>query len=192
MLRVGTGDHAAFGLLVDRRLDRAVALAQRILGDRAAAEDVAQEAFLRVWRHAGRWKPPEEKGGAKFSTWFYRVTVNLCLDRKRRPVAASLEAVTEPRDPGPDAFDQVSWARTAAWVERAIAALPERQRAALVLCAYEAMSMAQAAEVMSVSVKAVESLLVRARRNLRETLRPCLEDAWSGSGGGHAAPGRRD
>src|SRR5215510_11711305 len=87
MMRVGTGDRIAYGELVRRHLDRTIGFAQRVTGSRGDAEEVAQEAFLRVWTKAPNWRAAD--GGsapARFTTWLYRVVVNLCIDRKRRPV----------------------------------------------------------------------------------------------------------
>lgn len=175
MAGIGRGDHGAFRELIGRRLQGALALAQRMIGERAAAEDIAQEAFLRVWRHAAKWKTPDQGGRARFGTWFYRVVVNLCIDRKRRPRPVPLDAVAEPADPADDAATVVQRGQVARQVAAAVAELPERQRAALVLCAYEGHTAARAAEILSSTERAVESLLVRARRNLRKSLRPLLE-----------------
>lgn len=165
----GAGDEKAFACLVARHLTRAGKIAQRVVGSRAEAEDMVQEAFLRVWLKASEWKP-EATGGAKFSTWFYRVLMNLCIDRTRRIKPAPLEAAGEPVDPKPDGFDHVAARETSARVRAAIGDLPERQRAALALCHYEGMSNIEAAAVLDLTVGAVESLLVRARRSLRESL----------------------
>jgi RNA polymerase sigma-70 factor (ECF subfamily) len=173
MARIAAGDHAAFTALVGRHLDRVLAVAQRVLGERAEAEDVAQEALLRVWRLADRWRP----GEARISTWLYRVAVNLCLDRKRRPQPAPLEAAGDPADPAPDAFARLYRDEAAALVAAEIAKLPERQRAALALSYYEDLSNTEAAEILQVSVGALESLLVRARRTLAERLGPALGPA---------------
>lgn len=165
----GAGDEKAFARLVERHLGRAGKIAQRVVGSRAEAEDMVQEAFLRVWLKAGEWRP-EASGGAKFSTWFYRVLMNLCIDRTRRVKPAPLEAAGDPVDPKPDGFDQLASSETTARVKAAVNDLPERQKAALALCHYEGMSNIEAAAVLDLTVGAVESLLVRARRQLRESL----------------------
>lgn len=170
MARVAAGGHDAFAVVVSRHLDRVVAVAQRVLGDRAEAEDVAQETLLRAWRHADRWRP----GEARISTWLYRIAVNLCLDRKRRPAMAPLEAAGDPPDPTPDALALLHRAEVAALVAAAIAALPERQRVALALSYYEELGNIEVAEIMGISIGALESLLVRARRALAERLGPLL------------------
>lgn len=165
----GAGDEKAFACLLGRHLDRAGKIARRVVGSRAEAEDMVQEAFLRVWQKAAGWKP-ESAGGAKFTTWFYRVLMNLCIDRTRRVRPGPLEAAGDPPDERPDGFDAVAANETAARVKAAVDGLPERQRAALALCHYEGMSNIEAAAVLDLTVGAVESLLVRARRNLRAAL----------------------
>ena len=169
MRRAGGGDQAAYSRLVERHLWRAGKLAARVVGNKADAEDIVQEAFLRVWLKAPEWQP-EAAGGARFSTWFYRVLMNLSIDRTRRPINAPLEAAGEIADPKPDGFAIIASNETSRRVAAAVATLPERQRAALALCHYEGMSNTEAAVILDLSVGAVESLLVRARRNLRESL----------------------
>lgn len=169
MRLVAGGDRAAFGRLVRRHLPGTVRLAARVLGNAAAAEDAAQEAFVRVWKHAARFEDPGARG-ALFTTWLYRIVVNLCIDEKRKARFSALDDVPEPLDARPDAEGEMQGKERAARVQAALAALPERQRTALVLCFYEELSNREAAEIMGVGVKALESLLVRARRTLREEL----------------------
>lgn len=166
MVRAGQGDQPAFQLLVRRHLSRSIALARRMTASASDAEEIAQEAFLRVWTSAPRWRPE----GAAFRTWLYRIVVNLCLDRGRRKPFAPLEDAGDPSDPAPDALALLEQQETARRVAAAIEALPDRQRAALVLSYYEGLSNAEAAAVLGVSVSGLEALLVRARRGLRERL----------------------
>lgn len=171
MLAAGTGDRAAFGRLVARHISRVSALAGRITGNRSDAEEIVQEAFLRAWLKAPDWRARGDvDSGAAFGTWLGRVVVNLCLDRKRRAPSEPIEAAGEIADTGPDGFASRARTETAARVAAAIDALPARQRAALVLCHYEGISNIEAAAMLDVSVGALESLLVRARRSLRDTL----------------------
>ena len=170
MALAGRGDKAAFARLVHRHLTRAGAIAGRIVGNRSDAEEIVQEAFLRAWLKAPDWRPETAAGGAQFSTWFYRVLVNLCLDRKRRPAFAPIEAAGEVVDPQPGGYETVKRAEIGRRVAGAVAGLPERQRAALTLCHYEGLSNIDAAAILDISVGALESLLVRARRSLREAL----------------------
>lgn len=166
LVLVGGGDRQAYRILVERHGRRVLGMARRMTGNLAEAEDVAQEAFLRVWQRAADWR---EKG-AKFSTWLYRVVMNLCLDRKRRKPMAPLEAAGDPADERPDAETTLAAAERSQQVEAALARLPDRQRAALVLSYYEGLNNAAAAEALEISVAALESLLVRARRSLRAEL----------------------
>ncbi len=163
LARFAAGDQGAARILTDQLLPRVLRQAWRILGDEAEAEDVAQDAMLRLWRQAGDWRA----GEARISTWLYRVTRNLCIDRirKRRPTA-SIENVAEPPDPAPSALERLANSEESRALARAILALPERQRQALVLRHFEGMSNPGIGERLDCSVEAVESLLARARRRL--------------------------
>lgn len=164
--RTGDGDRHAYRILVERHGRRVLAIARRMTVNLAEAEDVTQEAFLRVWQRAGDWRDT----GAKFTTWLYRVVVNLCLDRRRRAPMASLDVAGDPADARPSAEATLVADERRRQVAAALAALPERQRAALVLSYYEGLSNAAAASVLEISVAALESLLVRARRAMRTEL----------------------
>jgi len=164
--RVGKGDRAAAQALMVRHLPKMLSLARRMLSDQAEAEDCVQEAFLRLWTHGARWKP----GRARFETWLYRVTLNQCYDRLRRKPATALDVAAEVPDPAPGADAALQGAAVAAEVEAALGELPERQRAAIVLCHYQERGNIEAAEMMGVSVEALESLLARGRRTLRTRL----------------------
>jgi RNA polymerase sigma-70 factor, ECF subfamily len=165
MTQVAAGNEAAFRRLAQRHLGRGLGLARRVTGNAADAEDVVQEALLRVWTHAPRWRPT-----AAFRTWFYRIVMNLCLDRRRRPASAPLEEAGEPVSSAPDAAATIEAAETDRAVAAAIAALPERQRAAVALTYYEGLGNAEAAQVLEISVSALESLLIRGKRALRAEL----------------------
>jgi RNA polymerase sigma-70 factor (ECF subfamily) len=166
LLQIAEGDRRAFAQLMDRHIDRAHGLAKRVLGNKSDAEDVVQDAFLKVWQKAGQWQP----GRAQFSTWLYRVVVNRCLDLKRKPVNTALDNVAEQSDDRPDAYEDIAARQRQAEIAAAVANLPERQRTAIALSYTAGMSNAQAAETMEISVKAFESLLVRAKRELRGRL----------------------
>jgi len=166
MAQVAEGDHAAYGLLVERHLARALGLARRVLRNPADAEEAVQDALLRVWTHAERWRGAQ----GTFRVWFNRILVNLCIDRRRRRTHAPLEAAGDPADERPDGFDRAAERQEAARVRAQLAALPERQQAALQLCYFEGLSNQEAAQVLGVSVKALESLLIRGRRALKAGL----------------------
>lgn len=170
MARVARGDERAFQMLSRRHLPAMLGLARRVLGNAADAEDVAQEAMLRVWTHAPRWQPL-----AAFRTWLTRVVVNLCLDRKRRAPWVDLEAAGELADPKPGATEQAEHDERERLVAAAIGELPDRQRAAIVLTYTEGMSNAQVADILDTSVSAVETLLVRGKQNLRRALKDVID-----------------
>jgi len=179
MQRIAAGDQRAFRDLMQRHLSRTVRLAARILGSTGAAEDVAQEAFVRVWKHAGSWEDPKQ-AGAKFTTWLYRIVLNLCIDEKRKRSFTDIDAIPECADETPDAEQDMQRREKSQRVKAALAELPERQRAAFVLCFYEDYSNKDAADMLGISVKAIESLLVRARRSLRDLLQDEEENRKQG------------
>ncbi len=161
------GDRAAGRELVRRHLGPLVSFAHRLLGNRADAEDVAQDAFLALWTHAGRWR---RGGSASLRTWLFRIAYNRAVDRLRRKPAVPLDAILEPPDPAPGAEAVMARDAVARRVAEAMAALPERQRAALLLRHFDGLSNPEIAAVLGVGVEAVESLLSRGRRTLRTTL----------------------
>jgi RNA polymerase sigma-70 factor (ECF subfamily) len=165
MARVSGGDEPAFRALARRHLPSIIGLARRMLGNSSDAEDVAQEAMLRVWINAPRWQPL-----ALFRTWLTRVVVNLCLDRKRRTPWVALEAAGEIIDPAPDPAAQREADDAERLVAAAIGELPVRQRAAIVLTYRQGLSNAETAEILDTSVSAVETLLARAKQSLRRAL----------------------
>ena len=166
--KAGRGDRDAAARLIARHAPRLSTVARRMLGSQAETEDVLQEVFLRLWTHASRWQP----GRAKFETWLYRVMLNQCYDRLRRRPTQPLEDAAQMPDESisPDAgLDQAALGRE---VARALELLPERQRAAILLCHFQGAGNIEAAEIMGLSVEALESLLARGRRALRAALAP--------------------
>ncbi|MGF6374795.1 RNA polymerase sigma factor (sigma-70 family) [Paraburkholderia sp. RAU6.4a] len=164
--RVGRAEPGAVRSLVARKLPRLLALATRMLGDRMEAEDIAQEVFVRIWKQAARWR----EGEAKFDTWMHRVALNLCYDRLRGQREDPSDELPDSADPAAPPDARLEARADHARVRAALAALPARQREALVLTYYQEMSNLDAAALMGVSVDALESLLSRARRNLRAQL----------------------
>ena len=162
---VAQGDEQAYRQLMNRHLRGVHAFAYRMLGSRAEAEEVSQECFLRLWKHAGRYV-----ARAKPSTWLYRIAHNLAIDRLRRRREGSLPEGLEEVAASERQSALVHDRQVSRKVERALQDLPERQRAAIGLVHYQGLSNAEAAEVLGIGVRALESLLARARRQLREQL----------------------
>ena len=163
------GDRAAARTLVLRLSPRVLGYATRLLADRAEAEDVAQEAMLRLWRVAPEWRT----GEAQVTTWLYRVVTNLVTDRQRarqRRQATTLDDAPEVADDAPAAVAQLIEADRMAALDRALDSLPDRQRQTLVLRHFEGMSNPEIAEIMQIGVEAVESLTARAKRALASAL----------------------
>ena len=167
LARFAAGDQSAARELTETLLPGAMRQAWRMLGDQTEAEDVAQEAMLRLWKQASDWRA----GEAKVSTWLYRVVHNLCIDRirKRRPQVA-VEDAPEPVDPDPSVLERMAQTEQSRAIAKAIGELPVRQRQALVLRHFEGLSNPEIGEALECSVEAVESLLARARRQLAEKM----------------------
>ena len=162
-----SGDLSAAAPLARRHAPRVLSVAQRMLGDAAEAEDVTQEALLRLWKIAPEWEP----GRAKISTWLYRVASNLCTDRLRaRKPVQPLEGANLPHAPGPSVVDEMQDGQRRLALEEALSHLPERQRLAVVLRHIEELPNPEIADSMGVSVEAVESLTARGRAALGRIL----------------------
>lgn len=165
--RAAAGDGGAFRHLTDRHLKSVVSIARRMLRDDAEAEDVAQETFLRLWRSGGTL----DIGPAGVRPWLRRVVSNLCIDRVRgRAKLTTVEELPEVPDP-PRQLEALEVEETRKRVDQALKQLPERQRLALTLFHFEGMSQVEVGSVMEISDEAVESLLSRARRQLKTELK---------------------
>lgn len=164
--QVAGGDRRAWTSLVERHLAAVHGTAWYMLGDRAEAEDVAQETFVRLMAKADGWQP----GQAALRTWLHRVAVNLCIDRRRARRAVSLETLGEVGDMAGGAPSSDARIDRRRLVHAALVALPDRQRAAVVLVYYQGFSNGEAAALLGASVEAVESLLARGRRSLKQQL----------------------
>lgn len=162
------GDARAATQLTERFSPRAFGMAMRVLGNRAEAEDVTQEAMMRLWNIAPDW----QTGQARVSTWLYRVVMNLCIDRKRRRRGGhlDLDAVPDPADPAAPVVQQMQECARIDALQVALMQLSERQRQAVVLRHLEELSNPQIAEIMEISVEAVESLTARGKRALAKIL----------------------
>ncbi|MFT4717130.1 MAG: RNA polymerase sigma factor (sigma-70 family) [Paracoccaceae bacterium] len=156
------GDRAAASALTYRLTPLVFSLANRVLNDHAEAEDVAQEAMLRLWKIAPNWR----QGEAKVSTWLYRVASNLCTDRLRKRRGVGLDEIAEPVDETPDVPSRLQTNSRAQALRQALGELPERQRKAVVLRHFEGLANPDIAEVLDISVEAVESLIARGKRSL--------------------------
>jgi len=165
---IANDDRTAFAVLMKRYLGRMVTLAQRIVFDREQAREVAQEAFLRVWQNAPKWNP---NGDATFLTWLRRVVVNLAISRRRQfHDQVSLDVIEDLPSGMTDGFDHIADADKRRVVKEALEKLPERQRAAVGLYYFEDLPQIQAAEIMGMTPRAFDSLIVRARVSLKKHL----------------------
>lgn len=164
------GDRPAALALAHRITPRVLGYATRLLGgDRAEAEDVAQETMLRLWRVAPTWR----QGETKVTTWAYRVATNLCIDRqrsRRRKAQVALDDAPEPADVGQGADGRMQDTQRMAALEAALATLPDRQRQAVVLRHLEGLTNPEIATVLEIGVEAVESLTARGKRALAAAL----------------------
>ena len=175
ILQIQKGSHEAFAMLVDRHTNRFYRIAYRLVSRRDDAEDIVQDAFLKLWNRPNLWDPGK---GAKFTTWFYRVVINQCFDHRRKKKLINLSEDIEFADenPGPDVLFDVN--QKQALLEQLIYELPERQQLAINLCFYEGLSNNEAAQIIGVKVKALQSLVMRAKTTLKYKVKPYL-------GGGH-------
>jgi RNA polymerase sigma-70 factor (ECF subfamily) len=166
LIAFGNGDRAAARALTERLTPRVVGYAGRLLGDRAEAEDVAQDAMMRLWKIAPEWR----QGEAKVTTWLYRVVSNLCTDRLRKKRSKGLDEIAEPEDGKPSQEAVLMQKQRVAALDEALNALPDRQRQAVVLRHIEGCSNPEIAEVLEIGVEAVESLTARGKRALAKAL----------------------
>jgi len=164
VLGVRSGDQRAFTALVGRHFKRVYRVAYRLVGP-ADAEDVAQEAFMRLWQ-----RPHGVRDGTAIGAWLVRVASNLAIDRLRRSRPNDSGEGIEHADMRPLPDETVAVSQASRRIDEAISALPDRQRLALVLTYYEGMGNQETAKTMDLSVEAVESLLSRARRNIKSRL----------------------
>ncbi|BAW80972.1 RNA polymerase sigma-70 factor ECF family protein [Candidatus Nitrosoglobus terrae] len=167
---VRQGNHTAFTRLVERHAERFYRLAYRYLQHRQEAEDIVQQSFTRLWGQPELWNPAKQ---VQFTTWFYRVIINACLDaRKGRRIWVEVSEEINDTALLPD--DRLQKHEEQRVLEREIQALPERQQTALNLCFYEGISNQEAAEIMGIGLKALQSLLIRAKTTLKERMKICL------------------
>lgn len=173
MAASATGAADAFAMLVDRHGQAAWRLAWRLTGDAGDAEDLVQEGFARLWRQAPRWQAGQSGVGA----YLQRVITNLAIDRSRRRRPQPMDDLPDSADPAPLADALMAEADLASRIQACLALLPDRQRAAIVLTYWEGLTGPMAAEVMELTPKAFESLLIRARAALKSLLAAAGIDA---------------
>ncbi len=166
--RIAARDERAFRVAIEGHAALLHRIAYRMMGDAHEAEDIAQEAMLRLWDHAPRLDARSGSAGVKLAPWLKRVTINLAIDRLRIVKRNSDAEVPDRADDSPLADEQIEVNEEEAQARALIAALPERQRAAIVLTYYEELPNAEAADVLDMNIKAFESLLHRARSALRK------------------------
>jgi RNA polymerase sigma-70 factor (ECF subfamily) len=164
MAAVSARQHHAFRMLMGRHMPRAIRVAQRIVRDPGEADDIGQEAFLRVWSRAASFDPEI----ARFTTWLYRIVLNLAFDRTSRRQHAPIDEAADVRSDDPGPVERVIADQERRILEQAMEGLPERQRGAIALFHMEGLSGEDAAHAMNLSAKAFESLLGRARAALRQ------------------------
>lgn len=172
MKRLAAGDSSALHDIMQRYRHRVLSVAYRYMRNWADAEDMTQEAFVRLWQSAERYEPQ-----AKLMTYLYRITANVCLDarrqRARRPQQEWEDDIDRPSTL-PEPEQVLEGDEAADRIARAVAALPDRQRLAVIFLRYEGLNYRQIAETMDMSVSAADSLIARAMANLRQSLADLL------------------
>jgi RNA polymerase sigma-70 factor (ECF subfamily) len=166
MAAVSARQHQAFRILMGRHMPRAIRVAQRIVRDSGEADDIGQEAFLRIWSHAASFDPDI----ARFTTWLYRIVLNLAFDRTKRRPLAPIDEAADVRSDDPEPVERVIADEERRILEQAMAGLSERQRGAIALFHMEGLSGEDSAQAMNLSAKAFESLLGRARAALKQNV----------------------
>lgn len=167
LVAFANGDPLAARYLTARLLPRVLAQAMRMLAHQTEAEDVAQDAMIRLWKVAPDWR----QGEAQVSTWLYRVVANLCTDRlRKRRAAIPLDQVAEPVDATPSVASRMQTQTRMTALSDALAQLPERQAQAVSLRHLEGLSNPEIAQIMDISVRSVESLTARGKRALADIM----------------------
>jgi RNA polymerase sigma-70 factor (ECF subfamily) len=168
VLKVREGNEYAFAQLVNRHNKKFYHLAFRYMSNQEDAEDIVQSAFLKFWERPGMWKADKK---TKFTTWFYRLVVNSCLDSKKKHKSLPMAEGFEVQDKSRNQEQRLLLGEQQVMLQNAVSKLPDRQRTALILCAFEEVSQKAAAEVMKINLQALQSLLKRAKNNLAKTLK---------------------
>lgn len=167
---IGKGNRDAFQVLMERHVNMHLSFAERMMGNREEAEDIVQDAFTRLWLNAASFDPAK----SKFTTWFYRIVMNRCLDVKRKKKPVALPEGFDKEDHRATPAEALHQAERQKSVRDALDQIPDRQRAAIALCYFEGLSNKEAAAVLDMNLKALESLLTRGRKNLQGLLEGVL------------------
>ena len=166
LAKVREGSHEAFSVLVEKYTARYYGLAYRTLFNKIDAEEIVQEAFLKLWHRPELWDPTKK---TRFSTWFYRVVANMCIDRNRKKKPVLVEDIDAVAGANNQQADEAIYKKEQRrLLDASILELPENQRMALNLCFYEELSNQEAADIMKLSLKALQSLIIRAKSALKE------------------------
>ena len=168
---ISQGDAIAFQVLMERHINMHLSFAERMMGNRQEAEDIVQDAFSKLWIHAEKFDPSR----SKFTTWFYRIVMNRCLDKKRKKTSLPLPQNYETVDQREDPSESLAKKQRERTIRQALNKIPGRQRAAINLCYFEGLSNQQAADILKLNIKALESLLCRGRKNLKTLLEETLQ-----------------
>jgi len=168
---IGQGDAIAFQILMERHINMHLSFAERMMGNREEAEDIVQDAFSKLWIHAEKFDPSR----SKFTTWFYRIVMNRCLDKKRKKTPLSLPENYDAVDQREDPSERLAKKQRERTIRQALNEIPGRQRAAITLCYFEGLSNQEAADILALNIKALESLLCRGRKNLKTLLEGALQ-----------------
>ncbi len=167
LVAYANGTQEAARVLTERLTAKVFAQAYHMLRNRADAEDVTQEAFVRLWRIAPEWKQDQ----AQVTTWLYRVVANLCTDRLRKMRMAAPDEAQEPADPNPSAGRRLQEQTRVDALYRALDDLPDRQRQAVSMRHLDGLANPEIASEMQLSVEAVESLIARGKQKLKALLK---------------------
>lgn len=168
-------NHEAFSELVIRHSDRFYALSYRTLFHQSDAEDIVQESFLKLWRKPTLW---QQKRGAQFKTWFYRIIVNACYDLNKKKSSQESSLIDQDYEQVAEEDNSSQQRSDLSTIEAALKNLPERQRTALNLCFYEELSNKEAADIMGIRLKALQSLIMRAKTTLKAQINIAEEDGY--------------
>lgn len=168
LIKTQEGNHQAFAVLVERHSEKFFRLAYRYLQNQQQAEDVVQDAFIKLWEKPYSWKSNRQN---LFTTWFYRVIINRCLDSAKQKEHLPIEKVIDTvKDLSSSQEQEILTEEKRKLIEYEINRLPDRQRTALNLCFFEDLTNQQAAEIMELNIKALQSLIMRAKKTLQKNL----------------------